>query len=64
MDIHGVMVAASENKRAFGYTLFTRHGSGWAMRLQDLQERTLVKCEVAGREARCAGQVVKVDTRK
>ena len=64
MDIHGVMVAASENKRAFGYTLFTRHGSGWTMRLQDLQERTLVHCEIAGREAKCAGQVVKVDTRR
>jgi hypothetical protein len=64
MDIHGVMVTASENKRAFGYTLFTRRGSGWAMRLQDLEERTLVKCEIAGRKAMCAGQVVKVDTRK
>src|SRR5579883_142014 len=64
MDIHGVMVTASENKRAFGYTLFTRHGSNWRMRLQDLEARTLVKCEIAGREAKCEGQVVKVDSRK
>jgi predicted phosphodiesterase len=64
MDIHGVMVAASENKRAFGYTLFTRQRSGWKMQLEDLQEQTLVKCEIAGREAKCAGQVVRVDTRK
>lgn len=60
MDIHGVMVAASENQREFGFTIFTRRGAGWGMRLKNLGQRDLVRCEIEGREARCQGRVVKV----
>jgi hypothetical protein len=60
MEIHGVMVAASENQREFGFTVFTRRGAGWEMRLKDLGQLDLVRCEIEGREARCEGRVVKV----
>jgi hypothetical protein len=60
MEIHGVMVAASENQREFGFTIFTRRGAGWEMRLKDLGQRDLVRCEIQGREAHCQGRVVKV----
>jgi hypothetical protein len=62
MDVHGVMVAASQNKRAFGYTLLTRQGAGWKMSLRDLDRRALITCNISGREAQCDGQVVKVDS--
>jgi predicted phosphodiesterase len=61
MDVHGVMVTASENQRAFGYTLFTRQGSGWKMSLRDLDRRDLINCKINLSQAQCAGQVVKVD---
>jgi len=63
MDIHGVMVAASENRRTFGYTLLTKRGAAWEMRLTDLDEQALVTCYIGRREAHCSGQVVSVNTR-
>jgi hypothetical protein len=64
MDIRGVMVAESENRQVFGYSMFTRKGAGWDMHLTSVDRRSLVTCEIQGREAKCAGQVVKVSSRK
>ncbi|MBV8845222.1 MAG: metallophosphoesterase [Bryobacterales bacterium] len=68
MDIHGVVVAESENRQAFGYTLFTRQGAGWEMRLtspdKDSGRHNLVTCQIQGREAKCAGRVVKISSRR
>jgi len=64
MDVHGVMVAESETRRAFGYTLFTKRGLSWEMRLTDSKERALVSCRIVWREAKCSGQVVTVDSAK
>jgi calcineurin-like phosphoesterase family protein len=58
VDIHGVMVTASQNQHEFGYTLFTRRGAGWGMSLRDLRDRELVNCRIENREAACSGRVV------
>lgn len=62
MDVHGVMVAESETREAFGYTELVSHGSGWQMRLTDLDQRALVECQVERRDAKCSGQVVPVNS--
>ena len=64
MDIHGVMVAESEARQAFGYTLLTERGAEWTMRLTDLNSRALVTCKIEKRDARCSGNVVHVDSSK
>lgn len=63
-DVHGVMVNVSENRRAFGYTLFTKRGGGWDMRLTDLNEEPLVTCRIERRQAKCGGQVTHVSSVK
>jgi hypothetical protein len=64
MDVHGVMVAESQNRQVFGYTLFSRNGPAWQMTLTSLDRRPLVTCRIQGREATCSGQVVKVSSGK
>lgn len=64
MDVHGVMVAESETRKAFGYTELLRHGGEWDMRLTGLDQRALVTCKIERREANCSGEVVKVDSAK
>jgi predicted phosphodiesterase len=64
MDIHGVMVDESAARKVFGYTLLTKRGAEWEMRLRDLEGRALVTCKIARRNANCSGEVVHVDSAK
>jgi Calcineurin-like phosphoesterase len=59
MEIHGIMVGASESKHEFGYTLLTKRGSGWDLELKNPQGGTRVKCRITfpdtARDATCEG---------
>jgi predicted phosphodiesterase len=53
MDVHGVMVAASENQVQFGYVFFTRSGAGWNLALKTAANQNLAACRLKGRQASC-----------
>jgi hypothetical protein len=48
MDVHGLMVAASENQHQFGYTLLTRTGADWVLALKTTANQTAVTCRIQG----------------
>jgi hypothetical protein len=59
MDVHGVMVAASENQHQFGYTLLTRTGSEkpgvrWTLTLKTPANETVTTCQIQGQQFKCA----------
>jgi predicted phosphodiesterase len=64
MDVHGAMVAESETRKAFGYTELIRRGGSWEMQLTNLDQRAIVTCKIEGRDAKCSGEVVKVESTK
>lgn len=53
LDVHGVMVAASENQVQFGYVLFTKSGAGWHLALKTPANQSIATCHIKGREASC-----------
>lgn len=46
IDVHGLMVAASENQHQFGYTLLTRGATGWTLALKTTAHQTAVTCRI------------------
>jgi hypothetical protein len=53
MDVEGVMVAASENQRQFGYVLFSKAGAAWNLALKTPANQTAATCQIQGRQASC-----------
>jgi hypothetical protein len=53
LDVHGVMVAASENQVQFGYVLLTKAGAGWKLALKTPGDLTIAACQIHGRQASC-----------
>jgi hypothetical protein len=49
----GVSVLARESQRQFGYTVFTRHGKTWNLKLKNRVRNVLVNCEIASGRASC-----------
>jgi hypothetical protein len=56
MDVEGVMVAASENQRQFGYVLFSKAGAAWNLALKTPANQTVATCQIQGRRASCKSQ--------
>src|SRR5579871_321881 len=53
LDVHGVMVAASENQVQFGYVLFTKSGEGWNLAQKTPANQSIAACDIKSRQASC-----------
>jgi len=53
LEVHGMMVAASENQVQFGYVLLTRAGAGWKLVLKTPVNQSVASCQIHGRQASC-----------